>query len=81
VPVNQQHFSQASNYTVLGHVSLLSICASSIQRTNSGTTQRSSIELSLSLLLRMGYSEDKNQVPNKDLIKSWWWADLADTID
>jgi hypothetical protein len=29
----------------------------------------------------MGYSEDKNQVPNKDVIKSWWWADLADTID
>jgi hypothetical protein len=80
VPVNQQHFSQADNYTVLGHVSLLSICASSIQRTNSGTTQRSSIELRLALLLRMGY-EDKNQVPNKDVIKSWWWADLADTID
>jgi hypothetical protein len=29
----------------------------------------------------MGYSEDKNHVPNKDVIKSWWWADLADTID
>jgi hypothetical protein len=77
MPINQQHFSQVGNYIVLGHVSLLSICASSIQRTNSGTTQRNSIELKLSLLLRMG----KNQVLNKDVIKSWWWADLVDTID
>jgi hypothetical protein len=77
MPINQQHFSQVGNYIVLGHVSLLSICAFSIQRTNSGTTQRNSIELKLSLLLRMG----KNQVLNKDVIKSWWWADLVDTID